>query len=46
MPQVYMFFLWTTTMTHQAGLSWRMTPFPQHPKLTFVLVWARGQGYG
>jgi hypothetical protein len=30
------------------GLSWRMTPFPLHPKFAkpaFVLVRARGQGY-
>jgi hypothetical protein len=37
---------WTSTMTHPSSLSWRMIPFPQHPKLTFVLVQARGYGYG
>jgi hypothetical protein len=41
-----MHFLWTSTMTHPLGLSWRMIPFPQHSELAFVLVQARGHGYG
>jgi hypothetical protein len=35
---------WTSTTTHPLCLSWRMIPSPQHLKLTFVLVWAKGQG--
>jgi hypothetical protein len=33
-------------MTHPLGLFWRMTPFPEHLEPAFILVWARGQGYG
>jgi hypothetical protein len=35
-----------STMTHPSCLSCKMIPFPQHQELTFVLVWAKGQGYG
>jgi hypothetical protein len=37
---------WTSITTHPLGLSWRMTSFLQHPELAFVLIWAKGQGYG
>jgi len=46
MPQVYMHFLWTSTLTHPLGISWKMIPFPQHLKLTFIFVRAREQNYG
>jgi len=37
---------WTSITTHPLGLSWKMTPFLQHLKPAFILVWAKGQGYG
>jgi hypothetical protein len=33
-------------MAHPLELSWNMTPFLQHLEPTFILVQARGQGYG
>jgi hypothetical protein len=33
-------------ITPLLGLFWKMTPFPQHLELAFVLVHAREQGYG
>jgi hypothetical protein len=44
--QVYRHYLWTSIMTHPLGLFWMMILFFQHLEPTFVLVQARGQGYG
>jgi len=46
MPHVYKHLRWTSTMTHLLSLSRRMIPFFQHLKPAFVLIQARGQGYG
>ncbi len=45
-PQVYKHLWWTSSTTHPLCLSWRMIPFPQHPKVAFVLIQPRGWGYG
>jgi hypothetical protein len=37
---------WTSITTHLLGLSWRMIPFPQHPKPVFTFVRPREWGYG
>jgi hypothetical protein len=33
-------------MTHPLSPSWKMTPFLKHLKPAFVLIQAKGQGYG
>jgi hypothetical protein len=45
-PQVFKHFLWTFIMTHLLSLFWKMTSFFWDLKPAFILVWARGRGYG
>jgi hypothetical protein len=42
----YKHFLWTSITTHFKNISWKMTPFLDHLKLAFALVYVRGRGYG
>jgi hypothetical protein len=42
---VYKYLWWRSITTHPLGLSWRMTPYPQHSEPTFIFVRVKGQGY-